>query len=170
MARLFTAIPIPEDIKEKISANYGPLSSGRWVPEKNLHLTLVFIGDYPDEYLEELKRVLLEIVFPSFNLRIKGCGTFKSGLLWLGIEKNSELQQLQKRLTLTLQELGVDCEKRKFTPHITIARSKKGHFEPYNIVLESFRSREFRVDHFNLYLSELKPTGAEYSLLDKYPV
>lgn len=166
MLRLFTAIPIPEDIKSHITSLYGTLEQGRWVPEENLHLTLVFIGDYPTEQLEQLCNKLREIDFTPFNLQIRGCGTFKNGQLWLGVEDNPGLNRLQKEVITRLQGLDISLEKRKFLPHITIARSKKRKFDPYTFTLQAFRSREFTVDQFNLYLSTLKQTGAEYEIVD----
>lgn len=166
MLRLFTAIPIPEDIKSHITAQYGTLEQGRWVPEDNLHITLVFIGDYPTEQLDVLCNLLKNIVFNPLTLQIKGCGTFKNGQLWLGVEENPGLNRLYQEVSTRLQELDISLEKRKFLPHVTIARSKKRKFDPYTFTLQAFRSREFEIDHFNLYLSTLKQTGAEYEIID----
>ena len=64
--RLFTAIDIPEDLKGALRAfvsRLRPTAKIGWSPLENLHITTKFIGDWPDQRLDEMK-----IAFHSASL------------------------------------------------------------------------------------------------------
>ena len=121
--RLFTAICFDDETKNAIfSAGKEAEKSakGRFSIKENLHLTLVFIGE--TERAEEIKSAINEIDFPPFDIKIEGTGIFEKGILWAGIEKNENLENLQKKVQKKLEELGFEFEEREFVPHITLAR------------------------------------------------
>ena len=48
MPRLFVAIELPEDVRERLAGLCNGLPGARWVPPENQHLTLRFIGEVSD--------------------------------------------------------------------------------------------------------------------------
>lgn len=149
----------------------------RWIPEKNLHLTLKFLGDVPQEIIPSIEESLdhLSSDYPSFKLKISKMGVFphwnNPRILWLGFENSRELFFLAKKIEAEMSTFGFTPEERDFTPHLTIARIKDRL--PLNETGQlkqacSTKINEIpilEVNKINLYRSFLKPTGAEYSLM-----
>lgn len=165
MLRLFTAIEIPEDVKGDITALYTDIPGAKWVKESNLHITLNFLGDVRENELGRLTNALSIIEFKPFNLTLSGAGFFKKGALWIGIKKSSPLQELQSELKDVITLCGIEQDNRKYKPHLTVARLKKGSVEPFMLRAGAYRSRSFKVDNFSLYSSELRREGAIHTKL-----
>src|SRR3954466_13038553 len=99
--RLFIAVELPDDIRQKIAAHIEQLRTAlpevraSWVREENLHLTLKFLGDTPVERVEAVANALTKAAneTAAFEIRIGGCGAFpprgKPSVLWIGIEDQS---------------------------------------------------------------------------------
>ncbi|MFN6952073.1 MAG: 2'-5' RNA ligase family protein, partial [Albidovulum sp.] len=45
--RAFVAIPVPEDIRDRLEALQADLSVGRRADSETFHVTLAFLGDAP---------------------------------------------------------------------------------------------------------------------------
>ena len=62
----------------------------------------------------------------GFTLRSTGVGTFAKGgravSLWVGVERNPALDHLQSKVETALQRAGLEPERRRFAPHVTLAR------------------------------------------------
>src|SRR5579862_5383394 len=78
--RLFTGLDLPQDIVarlEQLVARLKPAARISWSPPANLHVTTKFIGEWPEERLDELKRALAAIPSrPPIAARIHGVGFF----------------------------------------------------------------------------------------------
>lgn len=128
--RLFFALEFPADIRLQIARSAQELielaGRGRWTPADNLHLTLQFLGDCPDERLPDLSSIISTAAgaFPPFVIQISGAGTFgrDSDILWLGVQPQPVLTRLALQLDVLLRSSGFPGEKRPFSPHITIGR------------------------------------------------
>ena len=84
-------------------------------------------------------------------------------MLWVGVEGAVELGVLQKRIEDEVVKIGIESEKRGFSPHITVARLKD--VSPVKIAQLEEKNREFSagpfpVDEFFLYSSTLTREGA----------
>ncbi|WP_415881569.1 RNA 2',3'-cyclic phosphodiesterase [Neptuniibacter sp. QD34_54] len=163
--RLFLAIDLPEDLQDRITELYCPeLEQVRWTVSHQLHITLVFIGDQPHQYLEEIIEAVSETSFEPFELCLQKIGYFKSGIIWLGVEESEPLKRLQKSLSHKVRGLGIELEQRKYMPHITLGRSKK--LTPQVVSQVSHKGLGFTanmvVSAFQLKSSVLKANGAEY--------
>lgn len=163
--RLFLALDLPDEIKTQIESLYlEEYPHIRWLPPEQLHITLVFIGTQNNISLDDLIHKIAEIEFPSFHLKAREIGYFNSGVIWLGIEDNDPLQQLQKKLRQKLEELDLSLERRKFIPHITLGRTQKIEAD----FMEHFSNHSFgfrcswSIDSFQLKSSHLKQSGAIY--------
>jgi 2'-5' RNA ligase len=71
-----------------------------------------------------------------------------------------------------LTDVGVEPERRKFTPHVTLGRFRSPPPEPrlasYLFGRNLFRTQRFPVSSFGLYASQLRPEGSLYTLEADY--
>ncbi len=185
-ARLFVAVDIPEAARESVAAAAAELRGeaphARWVRPENLHLTLKFIGAYPEERLEGLARELRECgASCSPFLAVLGeCGAFPSPrrarVLWLGLWQGGEgAAAVAGKVEARLERLGVQRETRRYKGHITLARMRRpGDCEDMvqrlSSRLEALRSAPFAVDEMVLYRSILRAQGPQYVALERVPL
>ncbi len=175
--RLFVALDLPWEIKEELSDFSFNLTGARWVPTDNFHLTLRFIGEATRLQAEEIDLALATLRGRSFAFALSGMGWFeKAGrvnTLWVGVERNEHLARLQSKVETALYRIGLPAERRRFTPHVALARMEV----PVTPNLTSFvqannlyRSAPIRADNVTLFSSFLgkdQPTytpEAEYAL------
>lgn len=177
MHRLFVAIDLPEAVQDSLSVMSCGILGARWVNTASMHLTLRFIGEVNSSVFADIRDVLDEVVFQPFSMQLAGVGFFPlrgtPNVVWVGIEKNEVLFQLQKRVESVLVRCGIDPERRKYFPHITLARLKNSPSVKVGDYLSShalFRSSEFRVEKFSLYSSVLGKSGARHFVERSYPV
>lgn len=184
--RTFIAINLNQELKETLSQLIEELKrldparkSVRWVNQQAMHLTLKFLGEIDESKAEEIKKVLEQISNKSrtFTMRISGTGYFppdkrKPRVLWLGIEEEESLKDLQSRLEEEMENLGFPKENREFHPHLTLGRVKiPSNLREIMLHLEQFESRKFgemEVRKITFFKSVLKPAGAEYSVLSEF--
>ena len=123
MPRLFVAVPLSQPLKQRLQAIQPPKTRGITPMEAdNLHLTLQFIGDAdPDVVLNALSTVNAR----SFELEFTDLSQFRNGVIWLGVKDNPELKALQLAVLKALLKAGLPLEKKRFVPHITLARYKR---------------------------------------------
>ena len=175
--RLFVALDLPEAAKEELTALQGGLPDARWTPPEQLHLTLCFIGETDGTLFLDIRDALAEIAAPAFDLRLKGLGFFPPRqtprVLWAGVVDNPQLIRLQKQVATCLRHAGADLERRRFSPHITLARLGEGaqtRLQRYLGAHALFSGSPFAVDHFTLYSSILGRNGATHIPEAEYPL
>jgi len=159
---------IKEDIYEKIKIFKENFRSLRWVKKENLHITLKFIGDFQEE-IENLIEILEEIDFAPFKVEISDFDFFPNKkiprVFYLGVRDEKEnILKLYKNIENKLRKIGIKKDKRRFIPHITIARKKNKDrvFINEAIIKENFLRREIFIDNFTLFESILGRDGAVY--------
>jgi 2'-5' RNA ligase len=180
--RTFIAIELNQTIKDTLSRLIQQLDSGgkniRWVKPQGMHLTLKFLGEVPEDKIPEIQSVLDRVAkdYSRFQLSLKGTGTFPPAahiprVIWIGIEKNESIQQIQASVENELKKMGFPLENRKYYPHLTIGRVKAPHhLEKVMQTLDRNKQVEFGimdVSKLTLFKSTLKPTGAEYTILSE---
>ena len=177
MIRLFIALGLPDDIRDRLTGLAGGLPGARWVEPHNLHLTLRFIGETEEGRLADLDQQLAGLEAPPFELTLDGMGHFGAGkrlhALWAGVERSEALGHLQAKIESAVVRAGFPPETRKFTPHVTLARLKDASPERLMRYLSSnglFRSRGFPVTGFALYESHLGRHGPDYAVIADYPL
>jgi RNA 2',3'-cyclic 3'-phosphodiesterase len=175
--RLFVAVSIPSEVLDAVETVVDPIrervSSARWAPVSNQHLTLKFLGHVDRSLVDEIS-VLCRTVggeVPAGEIAIGGFGAFpnsrRARVLWAGVEDPQEvLSSLARGLDDALEPLGFEREQRAFTPHLTLARLRT----PQRVgeILEelSLPPLPVSVDAFQLFRSRLSPKGARYEVLD----
>jgi RNA 2',3'-cyclic 3'-phosphodiesterase len=176
MIRSFVAVPLPETVKMAIrnlqTRLKQSISGIRWTRPDNLHLTLRFLGDQPEDSLEKLAETVLSVGDSSycFQLTFSGVDAFPSWhrgrVLWLGLAQPGLVSQLHQKLTDGLLQIGIPEDPRPFRPHLTIGRCRQLMALPQ--LPADARSQsvaEFRVDRLVLYQSRLTPQGARHTEL-----
>lgn len=154
--RLFTAICFDDETKNALfsAAEAAEKSAkGNFSLKENYHLTLVFIGE--TERQKDIEKALSAINFSSFDYRFSGFGTFDKGIFWAGIERNKNLQNLYKIIKQRLDEIGIETEDRKYSPHITLARkfSSDGNMD-FSALEKFLPKKNLRADRISLMKSE----------------
>jgi len=169
MLRTFIAIDLPNDVKEHLAMMQGGIPGARWVDDDNLHLTLRFVGDIEGHVFDHLADALDRIQFPPFDVTLSGVGHFpprkQPKTLWVGAVSD-QLKALRDRVERTVVECGLDPERRKYHPHVTVARLNGSPSSKVARFLASygmFRHDPFLVKSFHMYISHLHASGADYS-------
>ena len=125
--RLFAAILLSDSMKRALLSLQRKMADrgcrGRFTPEENLHLTLAFIGEYPDA--EDVLDVLGGVDFAPFPLTLRGLGCF-GDLWWAGMEDSDALEGLVRKIRHALAEAGIPWDRKRFRPHITLVRKAEG--------------------------------------------
>ncbi len=178
MIRLFAAVPLPWEIQERLSDLAAGLPGARWVPPENMHITLRFIGEVDRGTADDIDGLLSGVRAPAFELSFAGVGTFGSGrqvrAAWIGVEKSEALHHLRDKVESAAVRAGLEPERRKFTPHVTLARFKKAspgsHLARWIEAHGGFSAGPFDVDRFTLFQSHLGREGAHYEAVAEYPL
>ena len=177
MIRLFVGLGLPPDVAERLAAQGFGLPGARWVPARNLHLTLRFMGELDEAEATELHEQLRLVSQASFTLSLAGIGVFgdrhRAHTLWQGVDKSEELIRLAARVELAAIKAGQKPEPRKFAPHITLARIKEtapARIQEFLAAAPPHRVETVPVEEFLLYRSTLGRHGPEYDVLECYPL
>jgi 2'-5' RNA ligase len=175
MTRLFIAVEIPEEIKERLVACRGGVEGARWQAAEQLHLTLRFIGEVGQPQEADIRAVLAGLRFPPFAVTLDGLGLFgkvrKPRALWVGVGDPAPLQHLHDKINQSLVRAGFLPEERKFTPHVTLARfrGRARRLEDFLEAYAGFSLPAFVVNSFALFSSHLSHTGAQYRVEESFP-
>ncbi len=180
--RLFTGIGIPYKVRrnlELLLAHLKPTAALRWSKPENLHITTKFIGEWPDDRLDELKAALRAVPRPpAFPISITGLGWFPNPhaprIFWCGIQADP-LKDLAAATEGALEPIGIAPENRPYAPHLTLARIETGagNLFPLKQAVAQRPSVDFGrfpAEQFHLYLSKPGPQGSLYTVLDSYPL
>lgn len=176
MTRSFVALTLPGPALDQLETLQGQIPLGRRMTRETLHLTLAFLGEQPDDALEALHEQLSQIRQSAFDLHLGGVGMYGNpNRPALGVEAvaDAPLTNLQSEVSKALRRAGLMIEKRRFRPHVTIARFKAE--EPTDPRLQgfilgamSYRVEPVGVTQFALYESHLSPEGARHDVLAAY--
>jgi 2'-5' RNA ligase len=179
--RLFAAIDIPADLTEALRSfvdRLRPTAEIKWSPLENLHITTKFIGEWPEQRLDEMKRALASVpVSGAFAIAVKGLGWFpnprRPRVFWAGVDGAEPLRALARATEQAVSKLGVPVEERDYSPHLTLARIRETvALDRLHATLESlpagcgFDFGFFKATQFFLYLL----AGGEYTQLAEFPL
>jgi 2'-5' RNA ligase len=180
--RLFVALSIPAEVREKIASLIWNLrrtdAKPRWVPAGNLHVTLKFIGEVRPEKVPAIGEALATIrAAQPLTLAFRGVGFFPSvrrpTVAWIGIEAPPALANLAAEVNRSLAPLGLPPEGKPFVPHLTIARFKRNRLSSdLQAAIEKRQNQDFgafTTAEIHLIESRLKSSGAEYTTLRSLP-
>ena len=129
MLRLFVALPLPPEVRMRLSLLSGGIPGAQWVPPESYHITLRFIGEVDGGTAQDIATALARISADPLDLGLSGLETFGQGeaarVLWVGVERHPALLDLRDRVEAALRLVGIAPDPQKYIPHVTLARLKK---------------------------------------------
>ncbi len=180
--RLFIAVNLPEKVKRTLNSIIKELrklpSDAKWVESENLHLTVQFLGNVAGDRVPVVTDALSRAAAGTtpFRLEFSGVGMFPSKhrprVLWVGVSgETGVLSRLHRRVQQEMGHIGFEPEKRRFSPHLTLARIRSPAGFP--AVME--RAEKLaqvqggfgtaKISSVELMLSELNSNDPRYSVL-----
>lgn len=169
MPRFFIGLGVAEHVRAYLQLFSGGLPGARWVDVENYHITLRFIGDVAPYFHDELHDMLWRLPMPeSFNVLIEGLGVFggkNPRYLYARVTPSPMLNNLHMSLERLITRLGRAPSKRKFMPHITLAKLKSVDPQMLARYLNNqtgFSPITFPVNQFHLYSSKPQTGGGPY--------
>jgi 2'-5' RNA ligase len=185
MIRAFLALELPDALRPGLAQVQGELQRSRadvrWVAVGNIHLTLKFFGNVPDDEIDTLALAAREAAAETAPLQLQTTvtGAFPSPqaprVVWLGLGGDLvPLTQLFYRLEKAFAALGYPPEGRAFNPHLTLGRVKSpANREKLAGMLKKLPPLDwppFAVKELTLFQSILSPQGSKYTPLQVIPL
>lgn len=175
--RTFLALPLEPTVRRELvryqEACAKMITNVKWVEEENLHLTLKFLGEVPEEKLAGVISAAGKVAarFPALTLPLGKPGAFptlgRARVLWVGLtDDGDKLGLLVRQLEQELAYLGFPQEERTFVAHLTLGRLR----EPTRVALPPFSGEGMPVRLLKVvfYRSVLTPRGPLYQTLSEF--
>ncbi len=174
-----------QEARRRAEAVRAALPPARWVDLAGAHLTLVFLGEVPEERVPALTERLAAAFapHPPFRLGLAGGGTFPPGraarVAWVGVEAGPELAAVQRDVVAACAEApGSDQfhepESRPYHPHVTLARCREPWPRPsaerFAAAFAGPVGEPWTTAHGTLFRSQLSPKGARYTPVAELPL
>jgi RNA 2',3'-cyclic 3'-phosphodiesterase len=182
--RLFLAIPLPPDLGARAFEILPiALPALRRVKTENLHLTLAFLGQTPDERLDDVGAVARDAAarVSPFRLSFDHVGRFpergRPRIVWLGIaEGEASVVALGVGVYAGLKSRGLRFDDRPLAPHLTLARvaedASAAEAKTVGAAIKTMPvpALDFEVTEIAVVRSVLSPKGARYTALSTVPL
>ena len=180
--RLFIGIPAGREIKPilfDIQSSMGHKPGQiRWVPPKNIHMTLFFLGNVCLDDIPKLTEVLENLVdLNHFRASIEKTGVFPSNqnpkIFWLGVGRGRrKMISLHEKVKKAVSLFKEGKKEENFIPHISIGRVARsyGKIDVLPFLEYVYSPRELDVNSVALYESQLLAEGGEYKVLTRFPL
>jgi 2'-5' RNA ligase len=182
--RLFIAIPLPADLAERaFTILPTALPALRRVKAENLHVTLAFLGNTPDERLTEVIAGAREAAAPvaAFTLAFDSAGRFpdrgRPRVVWLGMADGAQsVLELGQGVYAALRSRAIRFDDRPLAPHLTLARvvedSTAAEAKTVGVALAALAipPLRFEVNEIAVVQSVLSPKGPRYTSLATVPL
>lgn len=181
--RLFTGFPIaPSESflaalkKLRIGADKREMEFD-WAPPESYHVTLNFLGATAPEKISEIAHLISGVAraHAPFETTLRGLGGFPDEhhmrVLWVGVRKSRWLSDLQNDLSEALRSLGCELEDREYTPHLTIARTRKAR-SGKDLISPWVRTDfgDLRIGTVALFESVMHGPKPRYEVLETFPL
>ena len=179
MPRLFIALPIEADVKRNLSGInkflYGHHMSLNTVEPENYHITVKFLGECADDLAKKIESYFPKIICPPNEIPFTayGLGVFPNlkmpSVIWAGLHISGKtINELYNQIEEFASALGFEKEKREFSPHLTLARVRKGKkisddLRNYIINNKETHLWESSFKRLVLFSSNLTPKGPVYT-------
>jgi len=183
--RLFLAVELEPELRRAVREATAPLRAlvpnAGWVSEDRLHLTLKFLDDRPETFIEPVRAKMSEIALRHWPvpIRLRSVGAFphfrRPRVVWVGIAPAPKLELLQNDVEEGCAALGVEVEGKPFRPHLTVGRLRGTEDrDAVRQLAEAARAVRFRADalvsSIDLVHSTLTSAGPRYERLATVPL
>ena len=178
MARLFTAIELGPQVRERVASRQAELAQAlrtggfeglRLVRAEQLHLTLVFLGEIADARVPDIVAVMTaDLPLPAFDIEFAHCGVFPPHgpprVLWLGVDGGAgHARSVFEAVAERLESGGGPRERRPFVPHLTLGRWRGAPPGDPTLILRKVGTVAVqRASAVTLFHSRLLPRGPEH--------
>lgn len=166
--RLFVGLRPSEEFRTALSVLQSRLQAAgvaaKYLDPSNLHMTLAFIGEWP----ENITALLPEVDWP-FQLTLSHAGLFpEAKVIWAGVEASDALNCLAEQVRSSLLKAGIPFDPKPFVPHITLGRKP---VIPEGLELSGIEipSAVMTVKDVCLYRSDREENGMVYSVIGQSP-
>ena len=176
MCRTFIAIQFPDHVADQLCSLPQDLLMAKWVPEDNLHLTLEFLGELNSREIDDLMLTLGRLMHEPITMRFSGLGVFgddRPRTLYANPVDAGPLIDLQMRVQAAVKRAGLQCKRRKYKPHTTVAKISRTPSYMTGEYLEregAFRTEPFQIHEFSLLESQLGNEVPVYSPIAIFPM
>lgn len=170
--RAFVAVEIQDDTIldaiAKIQSDFKIKATP--VNKKNMHFTLLFLGEISEETVANVKNALATISFKKIEVGFTHVGAFPNSrsprVIWIGVDEQSskQLVDLAAQVEKKLEPLGFKPDK-PFKPHLTIFRVKN-RIDDISGTIERFKKVDlgkYTMTELKFKQSVLTPSGPVYS-------
>jgi RNA 2',3'-cyclic 3'-phosphodiesterase len=107
----------------------------KWVADRNLHITLTFMGSLAEERIEAVSEAIGAAVMDrtAFRIRIAGARALPSlrrcSMVWATFDdaENHPCEALASRIKAVTAEFDQAPDDRRFVPHVTLVRARRPH-------------------------------------------
>jgi len=181
--RTFVAVEIPQEARARTAELIGRLSVAdvkvKWADPQNVHLTLKFLGDVPQNDIPAVCGAVEAAVkrVEPFAIQLTGAGAFpntrRPRTVWIGVGDGlKEMSDLHGAVDSALAELGSPKEGRRYVPHLTLGRVRRGGPGLRQLAELIQHNGDFDagtaiVDQAVVFASELSRDGPHYSVLGR---
>jgi 2'-5' RNA ligase len=184
--RLFTAIELPQPVRLHLAGVLDALrihprlkETASFTQPHNLHITLKFIGDVPDDCVPLLVESLRTLVVPTMSFAIDRFlvlpGQGPARVLAANVTRDlAPVTSLFNQIESACQPLGVSRERRDFKPHLTFARFRRPNSRLTAQTLirmidpSLLPGPTFIATQFTLFQSQLDPRGAIHTPIAQF--
>jgi 2'-5' RNA ligase len=181
--RTFVAVEMNDTTRacarELIASLQAAAADVKWVEPEGMHLTLQFLGDVPLHEIPQICRAVERGAagIAPFEMEVRRAGAFpdvkRPRTLWIGAgEGQREMVALHDAVEDALAKLGFRKEGRRFQPHLTIGRVRRGGpglRELATLVQQraDFAAGRISVREVVVFSSDLRPGGPVYEALGR---
>lgn len=159
MHRLFAALPVPDQIAERLDPLAVDIHGARWRRREHYHITLCFYGSVDGETANAIADALESVSSPALDLQVEGVGWFgrrEPRALYARVSENEALSALASDCRKIARKFDLKLGQDPFLPHITLAYCNQTPLEAARAWSEDFqilKTDRFLVDEFHLYES-----------------
>ncbi len=180
--RLFVAVELPDEVRDGLARGVAALRRelppARWVRAEGIHITLKFLGEQPEVLVERLDASVRPALAEMEAVRVvPGGGGFfpherRPRIAWVGGDAEG-LGTWAAGIDAACAALGVAVEERPFALHLTLARLERpwpvAAVERFEEAVAGWPLPVFVAREAVLFRSELRPQGAVYTALRRWP-
>lgn len=149
--------------------------NAKLVEPENIHITLKFLGDTEEKLVDDIENIIKSSIeeLEPFSIQLKSVGVFPNPgyikVVWVGIEDGGLIGDIASKIDENIAKLGFNREKRRFSPHLTVARVRSAKNKNQLLkIIEKYQDvilGEQIVDSIKLIKSELTQKGPIYTVL-----